>query len=129
MTGRISTMTLLQQRKLEIYGDHYQFYVSDAHPAFAAPEDYTKEDGDHRLKVGDHIVAVLTDRYEVVPLEIEIHDAEPPYDAAQWDHIVECSLEITQGALTIEECCGDTIEKLYLVPAWYRLRSFHGGLG
>ena len=122
-------MALIHRRTLDIYASHRQFYFWDPDSPFAAPEDYTAEDSARRLKAGDHLVAVLPERFESVPVEIEIHDAEPQIEAKDWDHVVECSLHVAGRSITVEECCGSTLAKFTVEPGWYRLRSFHGALG
>ncbi|MAG92390.1 MAG: hypothetical protein CMJ48_01370 [Planctomycetaceae bacterium] len=122
-------MGLVQRKKLDIYASHRQFYLWDAASEFAAPEDYTDEDCAQRLKPGDHIVAVLPERYETVPVEIEVHDSEPTIDLSDWDHVVECSLDVTGDKLVVEECCGDAIAHFTVKPGCYRVRSYHAGLG
>ena len=121
-------MALQQRIQLDIYAAYRQFYLWDPASPFAAPVDYTEEDCNRRLKPGDHIVAVFPERYETVPVEIEIHDSEPGDDSREWDHIAECSLHVTGDRITVEECCGQPIADLAVEPGWYRLRSFHGGL-
>ena len=73
-------------------------------------------------------MAVLTERYETVPVEIEIHDSEPDHGPTDWDHIAECSLHVTGSEITVEECCGKQMAGFTVEPGWYQLRSFHGGL-
>jgi len=70
----------------------------------------------------------LPERYETVPVQIEIHDSEPDDDSEDWDHVAECSLHVTGNKITVEECCGEPIADFTVDPGWYRLRSFHGGL-
>ena len=122
-------MALVQSEKLDIFASHRQFYLWDSASEFAAPEDCTDEDCERRLKPGNNIVAVLPEWYETVPVEIEVHDCEPAIEFADWDHVVECSLDVSGRTIVIEECCGDSVAQFSVEPGTYRVRSFHGALG
>jgi hypothetical protein len=49
-----------------------------------APDDYSEEDVERRIKAGSHVVVVQPERNMNVPVEIEIHDSDPPYDLDAW---------------------------------------------
>jgi hypothetical protein len=52
-----------------------------------------------RIKTGTHVVVVQPERNMDVPVEIEIYDSEPPFNADGWDHIAEASLHVPTGQL------------------------------
>jgi hypothetical protein len=64
-----------------------------------------------------------------VPVEIEIYDSEPPFNADGWDHIAEASLHVPTGQLQVHECTGGPVADFQVEKSWYRVRSFHGGFG
>ena len=119
---------MLQCRSMEVRADYHQFYLWDAGMDPEAPEDYADEDVRRRVKVGLHVFVIQPERSGTVSVDLEIHDAEPPYDADEWDHIAEGSLHLPTGRLQIHECMGGAVADFQLKPGWYRVRSFHGGL-
>src|SRR5689334_7192226 len=92
-----------------------------------APDDYVAEDIARRIKTGRNVVVIQPERNLTVPVEVEIHDAEPEYNPDEWDHIVEASLYLPSGHLSIEECTSSGFTDFEVSPGWYRVRSFHGG--
>ena len=42
-----------------------------------APEDYTDEDVRRRIKTGIDVVVIQPERNTTVPVEVEVHDADP----------------------------------------------------
>jgi hypothetical protein len=119
----------LQHRSFELFADYHQFYLWDRGMNPVAPEDYTETDVQHRIKTGPHVIVVQPERNMTVSVEVEIHDTEPFYEPGRWDHIAEASLHLSTGHLEVEECTGGTVAKFHVEPGWYRVRSFHGGLG
>jgi len=119
----------LQHKSVEVFADYHQFYLWDKGMDPLAPEDYSPEDTDRRIKTGSHVVVVQPERDMDVPVEIEIHDSEPPFDSAEWDHIAEASLHLPTGQLQIHECTGGPVAEFHVEKGWYRVRSFHGGFG
>ena len=84
---------------VKVFADYHQFYVWDAGAQPAAPEDYSAEDVERRVKVAPHVIVVQPVRNMEVPVELEVHASDPGFDEAQWDHIVECSLDLPSGKL------------------------------
>jgi hypothetical protein len=69
-----------------------------------APTDYTDEDCRRRIKTGPHVVVIQPERNMTVAVEVEVHDADPGFDPAEWDHIAEASLHLSTGQLQVHEC-------------------------
>jgi hypothetical protein len=82
---------LLQRKQFDLFADYHQFYLWDAGKKPEAPEDYSQQDIERRIKIGLHVVVIQPERNMTVAVEIEIHDSEPIYDADAWDHIAEAS--------------------------------------
>ncbi|MHB1559715.1 MAG: hypothetical protein ACYC61_19885 [Isosphaeraceae bacterium] len=118
----------LQHRAFDVIADYHQFYLWDRGMTTTAPEDYTDEDVSRRIKTGPHVVVIQPDRSTTVPVEVEIHDADPGFDLAAWDHIAEASLHLPTGRLQVHECTGGPVAEFVVEPGWYRVRSLHGGL-
>jgi hypothetical protein len=117
----------VQHKTLELFADYRQFYLWDPGTDPKAPEDYSDEDTQRRIKTGPHAVVILPERNMTVTVEVEIHDTEPPCDADRWDHVAEASLHLPTGQLLVEECTGGAVADFRIEPGWYRVRSHHGG--
>jgi FtsP/CotA-like multicopper oxidase with cupredoxin domain len=124
----VASAVRLQHQAIEVFADYHQFYLWDRGMTAEAPEDDTAEDVGRRIKTGLYVVAVQTERDSTVPVEVEIHDADPGFDPAAWDHIAEASLHLPTGRLQVHECTGGPVAEIKVEPGWYRLRSAHGGL-
>jgi hypothetical protein len=117
----------LQHRAFELFADYHQFYLWDRGTNPQAPIDYTQEDVERRIKTGPNVVVIQPERNMTVAVEVEIHDAEPPSDPEDWDHIAEASLHLPTGQLQVHECTGGVVADFRVEPGWYRVRSFHAG--
>jgi hypothetical protein len=61
---------------------------------------------------------IQPERNMTVLVTVEIHDAEPPYDPADWDHIAEASVHLPTGQLQVEECTGGVVAEFAVEPGW-----------
>jgi hypothetical protein len=119
----------LHHKSVEVFADYYQFYLWDKGMTNQAPDNYSEEDVSRRIKTGPNAVVVQPEENRTVPVEIEIHDSEPPYDPGAWDHIAEASLDVPTGQLQVHESSGGPVAEFQVEKGWYRVRSFHGGFG
>jgi hypothetical protein len=117
----------LQHQAFEVFADYHQFYLWDKGMTAEAPVDYTDEDVRCRIKTGPYVVVIQPERNMNVSVEVEIHDADPGFDDAEWDHIAEASLDLPTGRLQVHECTGGPVAEFLVAPGWYRVRSLHGG--
>ena len=120
---------MVQRQAFEVFADYHQFYLWDPTVADLAPLEYTAEEVRQRIKVGRNFVVFQPARNMTVPVEVEVHDADPGFDSALWDHIAEASLNLPTGHLQVDECTGGTVAQFAVTPGWYRVRCLHGGLG
>jgi len=119
----------VQKRALKVFADYFQFYLWDEGVAPDAPTDWTDADNARRLKVAPNVVVVCPIRNMTVPVEVEVHESEPPFEADKWDHIAESSLDLPSGRLQVHECCGKAVMSCRVRPGTYRVRVFYGELG
>jgi hypothetical protein len=118
----------LQHRAFSVFADYHQVYLLDAGLRPMAPEDGTDDDVLRRVKVAPNQFILMPERNMTVGVEIEVHDTEPPFKLSEWDHIAEGSLHLPTGRLSVIGCTDSKPAALLRVaPAWYRVRSFHGG--
>lgn len=118
----------LQHKLFALFADYHQFYLWDRDMNPEAPVDYNNEDVERRIKTGPNVFVIQPERDMIVSVEIEIHDIEPTQSPDKWDHIAEGSLHLPTGQLQVHECTGGSVAEFTVVPGWYRVRSFHGGL-
>ena len=114
--------------RFEIFADYHQFYVWDSGVGPSAPEDYTDDDVRSRVKVAPNVVVVQPVRDVTVPVDLEIHDTDPGFEKARWDHIAECSLDLPTGRLQVDECTGSVRLDLEVSPGTYVVRVLFSGL-
>jgi len=119
----------VQRRALKLFADYYQFYLWDEGVAPGAPTDWTDTDVARRLKAAPNVVVISPVRNMTVPVEVEVHESEPPFEAAGWDHIAECSLDLPSGRLQVHQCTGGAVASFELRPGTYRVRALRGALG
>ena len=108
----------LQHQAFKVFADYHQFYLWDRDMTNQAPEDYTDEDVRRRIKTGSHVVVIQPERNTTVPVEVEVHDADPGFAPAAWDHIVEASLHLPTGQLQVHECTGGPVAEFAVEPSW-----------
>jgi len=118
----------VQKQALKIFADYHQFYVWDQQVEPEAPTDWTEADVARRLKAAPNVVVISPVRNMTVPVEVEVHEAEPPFQVDAWDHIAECSLDLPSGQLQVHECTGGPVANFKVRPGTYRVRAFYGGL-
>src|SRR5262249_6803052 len=107
--------------------DYHQFYIWDRGTDPAAPEEYTDEDVERRIKTGPHVFVIQPERNTTVDVEVAVHDSQPVFNPQILDHIAEASLHLPTGQLQVHECTGGPVAEFKVEPGWYRVRSFHGG--
>ena len=116
------------RHKLEVFADYHQFYLWDRATNPLAPTDYTDQDVQNMVKVAPGVVVIQPVRNMTVPVNLEVHETEPECDATEWDHVVECSLDLPTGKLQVHECTGGPVLDLDLDPGSYRVRALFAGL-
>jgi hypothetical protein len=122
-------LRVVQRQAFDVFADYHQFYLWDRGMTDQAPEQYTAEDVRRRIKTGPHVVVVQPARNTTVPVEVEVHDVDPGFEPAVWDHIAEASLYLPTGRLEVHECTGGPVAEFKVSPGWYRVRCLHGRLG
>ena len=114
---------------LEVSADYHQFYVWDPVASEQkAPEDWSDEDVQVRAKVTDHVFVLCPARNTTVPFTLEIHESEPEFQAAEWDHIVHASIKVPSGRVEVHECTGGSHAELSVAPGIFRLRALYKAL-
>lgn len=118
---------MVQRQAFDVFADYHQFYLWDPGMTAEAPTDYTDEDVRRRVKTGPHVVVIQTEQNTTVPVAVEVHDRDPGFDPAGWDHVAEASLHLPTGRLQVHESTGGPVAEFAVDPGWYRVRSLGGG--
>ncbi|SEL81534.1 hypothetical protein [Rhodococcus maanshanensis] len=116
--------------RYELFADYFQFYLQDEATDGDLSDAWTDEAVARMLAVGDGAVGVGTARNMDVPVTVELLDAEPALDLADWDHATECSLQVRGDKLVIAGCTDylPDAARIPIAPGSYRVRVYYGGL-
>ena len=120
----------MKQTKLDLVADYFQFYLQDEHVAGDLSESWTPEALVSRVALAPGTLGVSTARNVTVPVEIEILDFEPRVDLSEWDHAVECDIELSSGSLVVAGCTDyfPAASRFRLSPGLYRTRILFGAM-
>jgi hypothetical protein len=82
------------------------------------------------LGVAYGTLCIFTARNLDVPVTVQMRDSPSRDDFAQWDRVVEASLEVPSGSITVHNPSDDVPEepRIAVTPGTYRARVFYGGL-
>ncbi|MFE6776240.1 hypothetical protein [Streptomyces sp. NPDC057702] len=117
------------QRDLRVSVSHSQYvlFTPDSEPLELTEEMLTSGNGLVALNDASTYASVMTGTsWGNVDLTIHIAREEPPLRGAGWDEIVEVSLHVPDGELSLGDVTADSVEELPL-PAdhqslWWRAR-------
>lgn len=117
--------------ELALFADYFQFYVQDEPVSGDLSEAWTEEATDRLLAVAPGTVGIGTVRNMDVPVEVQVRDSEPDDDFAEWDHVVEASVDIASGRMVVAGCTDyfPDAMRIEVSPATYRVRVCYGALG
>lgn len=114
----------------EIFADYCQFYLMDDEKEPDYPSDITELDCSNMAKVAPYIVAVYTAQIRTVPVTIRINSTDPKVNLDEWDHVVECSINLPSGRLVVIGCTDylPTALRLPIGTGVYQVRICYGNL-
>jgi hypothetical protein len=110
----------------ELLAEFTQFYLQDELSKGEA--EWNLNEGRDGLALAPGLIAVGTTCERVVPVEVRILLSDPPPTTDQWDHLVECTIDVQSGRLVVYGCCEDfeTAHRINLQPGKYRARVCYG---
>lgn len=107
----------------------HQFYLEDEGAGGDSGEVWTGTTLVNHFGCVPGLVVVGTGTQDRVHVSVEVWDAEPPSDEADFDHVGETSLEIRSGSLVLSECQGNPrLAAVRVEAGWYRVRISCSGL-
>lgn len=115
-----------------VFADYFGFELLDD-GALLPPDRINQETIANRVATSQGVINVTTQRNYYVPVVIEILAAgllEDHHPNETWDHVVECSIEITSGRLVV---LGTTdyypdAPRIPIQPGTYQATIYSGGL-
>lgn len=119
----------MSRYELELFADYHQFYIQDENADGNLSDAWTDEAVERLLALAPGTVGIGTVRDVDVPVTITVLEREPPFDAEQFDHVVECSIAVESGSIVAAGCTDyfpDAV-RIKIHPGPYRARvSFEG---
>jgi hypothetical protein len=114
---------------LMVYPEYFQFYLQDAREELDIAEEWEGAEETFVVATG-RVLGVRTARDQDSPVTIEISDMEPDEDLDEWDHVVDCSIEIPSGELIVSGPTEDLYhaQRIQLMPGIYCARVYFGML-
>lgn len=114
----------------KLFADYFQFYIQDEDVEGNLSDSWNDAAVSRLLAVAPGVVGIGTVRNMDVPVSIEVLDSEATLDLDQWDHIVECTLEVASTRLVIAGCTDyfPDAARIPVLPGIYRLRACYADL-
>ncbi|MDH5858872.1 hypothetical protein E8K88_03955 [Lampropedia aestuarii] len=94
----------MKSHHIQLFADHFQFYLKDERVPGNLSEAWNRSALQRMLAVSDGVVGISTVRNTAIPVTLELLDAAPETDLAEFDHVAEASLVITNGPLVVAGC-------------------------
>lgn len=120
----------MESYSLEIFADYNQILMHDEMDDGDLSESWNDEAYNQMVVVSKNSLAMSTVRAMDVPVEIIVAGDEPSYVAAEWDHIVQCSLNVSSGNLIVRGVSDylPDAKKIAVTPGQYTAWLLYGGL-
>lgn len=120
----------MRSLNFSLFADYFQFYLQDEAASGDLSQSWDEEATGRLLAVAPGTIGVGTVRNSSVPVLLEIHDQEPNDDFRAWDHVVECSLDVSSGRAVIAGCTDyfPDAARIVVPPGHYRARVSYGAL-
>ena len=112
-----------------LFADYFQFYLQDEAADGNLGEAWTDQAVADLLALAPGTIGVGTVRNMEVAVKLEIASAPPVLDLDDWDHAVECDIEVPTGRLVIAGCTDyfPDAARINVQPGNYRVRIRYGG--
>ena len=120
----------MSRYELKLFADYHQFYIQDEDVDGNLSDAWTDEAVERLLAVAPGTVGIGTVRNVDVPVTIAVLEREPVLDADKFDHVVECSIAVKNGAMVAAGCTDyfPDAARIKVPPGPYRVRASFEGL-
>jgi len=122
---------IITSHSFELFADYHQFYLQDEQVDGDLSDSWTEQATKDLLAVAPGTIGVGTVRDMDVPVIVEVHDDEPVDDLSLWDHVTECSIEVTSGKIVVAGCTDyfPDAARIEMLLGIYQARICYGALG
>ncbi|MFE9693429.1 hypothetical protein [Micromonospora sp. NPDC005806] len=116
--------------ELELFADYYQIHLFDDGSVTDLGDAWTEEAVLDHLAVSMDAMAVGTTVNVNVAVTVEVLEAAPEDDSAEFDHVVEGSLQVPSGRLVVMGCTDYAAEaaRFGVAAGQVRVRAARGNL-
>lgn len=117
-------------QRFDIFADYCQILLRDVRAGLPDPALYDEEAMEDRLVTGLGALVFFTARNMSVPLVLALRNAAPALDLAAWDHVVEATLVVPSGEVTLHgptDAMQDA-PRIALAPGAWRVRYLAAGI-
>jgi hypothetical protein len=126
-------MTAMNELKLELFADYFQFYIQDEKIEGNLSDSWTQEAIDRLLTLGPGTIGIGTVRNMDVPVTIKTFDNEPLFLTDNENvigQINECDIKVSSGKIVIAGCTDyfPDAERIEIKNGIYRARIYYGNL-
>lgn len=114
----------------KLFADYFQFYIQDEVVDGNLSNSWTEEAFARMLALAPGAIGIRTVRNSYVPVSVEFFNTTPGSDFSQWDHVVECTIEIKSPRLVIAGCTDyfPDAARINVNAGTYRVRACYSGL-
>jgi len=113
-----------------LFADYFQFYIQDEDVEGNLSDSWNDEAVNRLLAIAPGVVGIGTVRNMDVQVSVEVLASEASVDLNQWDHVVECTLNVGSTRLVIAGCTDyfPDAARIPVSPGIYRLRACYADL-
>ncbi|WP_431331128.1 hypothetical protein ACPZ13_30185 [Streptomyces sp. IPPR8] len=116
--------------ELTLFADYFQLHVSDADADGDLSDAWTPRAVADHLAVARDALGIGTAVNVHVAVTVSLLPQEPVDDSSEFDHVVEASLHVSRGRLSVQGCTDYTPEAaaFEVMPGWNRVRASRSNL-
>ncbi|MFD7164020.1 hypothetical protein [Streptomyces violascens] len=111
--------------ELTLFADYFQIHVSDADADGDLSDAWTDQAVADHLAVAHDALGIATVVNVNVSVTVVVLPEEPSDDSSEFDHVVEASLDVSLGRMTVLGCTdyGPDAATFQVSPGWNRVRA------
>lgn len=130
-------MTEPLTKEIIVFADNFQFHLQDKRSECDYPESWNEEIMNGLFVAGSNVIGIGTVRdldvevtLQIMPTPMDEKDKDKLPELEDWDHAVQCTLDVPSGELLIAGPTEDIEQaaKLTVEPGRYGVRIFWGNL-
>lgn len=121
---------LKEKHEFELFADYHQFYLQDEQASGDLSDSWTEQAHIDLFALALGTIGIGTASDMDVPVTVEVHNSEPENVFEEWDHIIECSIDIPSGKIVVAGCTDyfPDAARISVDPGVYQVRVFYAGL-